>query len=204
MRPRGSAFSEVLSLPAVPEANVHTIVLVEGVSDQRAVETLAGRLGRHLAAEGVAVVPMAGATNVRRHLEFFGPHGLNVTVAGLVDAGEARFFERALETTGFGAEITREAMESLGFFVCHQDLEDELIRALGPPAVERLLEGQGDLHSYRTFQHQPAQRDKSEQARLRRFMGTRGGRKQQYASLLVNELDPGRIPEPLRQLIERI
>ena len=203
-RPQASAFSEVVTLPAPAATTVHTVVLVEGVSDQQAVETLAGRLGRHLAAEGVAVVAMGGATNFRRHLEFFGPHGLNVAVAGLVDAAEARFFERALEATGFRAEVTRPVMESLGFFVCEQDLEDELIRALGPPAVERLLERQGDLHSYRTFQHQPAQREKSEQARLRRFMGTRGGRKHQYASLLVNELDLGEAPEPLRRLLERV
>jgi hypothetical protein len=187
-----------------PPPPVHTVVLVEGVSDQRAVETLAARLGRNLAAEGVAVVPMGGATNIRRHLEFFGPHGLGVTVAGLVDEGEARFFERALEVTGFEAEATRESLESQGFFVCSRDLEDELIRALGPPAVERLLERQRDLRSFRTFQHQPAQQGKSEQARLRRFMGTRGGRKHEYAALLVNELDLADVPAPLRRLLERL
>lgn len=169
-----------------------------------AVETLAGRRGRDLAAEGIAVVPMGGATNFKRHLEFFGPRGLDVTLAGLVDQGEARFFQRALEAAGFGEEVTVADLERLGFFVCVKDLEDELIRALGPPAVERVLERQRDLYSYRIFQHQPAQRDRTEQARLRRFMGTRGGRKHQYASLLVNELDLAHVPQPLDRLLDHI
>jgi predicted ATP-dependent endonuclease of OLD family len=37
------------------------VVLVEGASDRRAVETLARRRGRDLQAEGVAVVPMGGS-----------------------------------------------------------------------------------------------------------------------------------------------
>jgi hypothetical protein len=186
------------------QSEVRTVVLVEGVSDELAVETLARRLGRDLAGEGIAVIPMAGATNIRRHLEFFGPHGLDVGLAGLVDEGEVRVFQRALETAGLGAEVTRDDMARLGFFVCVRDLEDELIRALGPATVERLLERQGDLHSFRIFQHQPAQRDRSQQARLRRFMGTRGGRKHRYAALLVNELDLARVPEPLERLIAHL
>ena len=176
-------------------------MLVEGASDQFAVEALAARRGRELTAEGIAVVAMNGATNFKRHLEYFGPRGLDVPLAGLVDQGEAHFFQRALEAAGFGTDITLTDLEGLGFFVCVKDLEDELIRALGPPAVERLLERHGDLHSYRIFQNQPAQRDRTEQARLRRFMGTRGGRKHQYASLLVNELELSRVPEPLDRLL---
>lgn len=38
-----------------------SVVLVEGLSDQAAIEALAVRRGRDLAAEGVAVVPMGGA-----------------------------------------------------------------------------------------------------------------------------------------------
>jgi len=44
------------------------VVLVEGVSDQIAVETLAGRRGRDLAAEGIAVLPVGGAHGVGRYL----------------------------------------------------------------------------------------------------------------------------------------
>jgi hypothetical protein len=174
------------------------------VSDQLAVETLAHRRGRDLPAEGVAVVPMGGATNIKRHLEFFGPHGLDVGLAGLVDEGEVRVFQRALEVAGFGTEVTREDMERLGFYVCVRDLEDELIRALGPQVVEGILERQGDLHSFRTFQKQPEQRDRTDQARLRRFMGTRGGRKHHYASVLVDALDLDFVPAPLDKLLAHL
>jgi hypothetical protein len=187
-----------------PAVAIRTVVLVEGASDQFAVEALASRRGRDLTAEGIAVVAMGGATNFKRHVEFFGPRGLDVALAGLVDQSEAHFFQRALEAAGFGDDITLTDLERLGFFVCVKDLEDELIRALGPPAVERLLERHGDLHSYRIFQNQPAQRDRTEQARLRRFMGTRGGRKHQYAPLLVKELDRSRVPEPLDRLLAHV
>ena len=49
-------------------------------------------------------------------------------------------------------------MEALGFFVCEADLEDELIRALGPDAVEAVVEAHGELGSFRTLQKQPAWR----------------------------------------------
>ena len=42
------------------------VILVEGVSDQRALEALAARHGRDLEAEGVAIVPIGGAHAVGR------------------------------------------------------------------------------------------------------------------------------------------
>lgn len=51
--------------------NVRTAVLVEGFSDRLAVEALAQRLGRHLASDGIAVLPIGGAPNIGafvRHL----------------------------------------------------------------------------------------------------------------------------------------
>jgi hypothetical protein len=156
-----------------------TVILVEGVSDQLAVETLAARRGRDLAREGVAVVPIGGAGNIRRFLEDLAPEGVRVT--GLCDAGEARDFRRA----------------GLEPFVCDADLEDELIRCLGPARVEAVIEAEGELGRFRTFQNQPAQRARSIEAQLRRFMGTRGGRKIQYAPVLVHALDLARVPQPL-------
>ena len=47
----------------------HTVVLVEGISDQRALEALAIRRGRLLDAEGVSVMPIGGAQEVGRTLE---------------------------------------------------------------------------------------------------------------------------------------
>ena len=47
-------------------------------------------------------------------------------------------------------------MEALGFYVCDTDLEHELVRALGVVAVERIIEDEGELSSFLTFQKQPA------------------------------------------------
>ena len=55
---------------------------------------------------------------------------------------------------------------------------------------------QGELGSLRRFQRQPAQRSRPIEAQLRRFLGTRSGRKLKYARLLVQALDLGRVPEP--------
>jgi hypothetical protein len=95
-------------------------------------------------------------------------------------------------------------MERLGFHVCVADLEDELIRALGSLAVEAVLAAHGDLGAFRTFQKQPAQRGRTDEERLRRFMGTRSGRKAQYAPLLVYALDLARVPRPLDGILAHI
>lgn len=184
--------------------DAHAVVLVEGISDQRALEALAQRRGRNLVAEGISVVPMGGATTIGRFLDLFGPRGFDVRLAGLCDAAEEGAFQRGLERAGLGSNLTRADMESLGFYVCVADLEDELIRSLGIAAVEQVVDAQGDLASFRTFQKQPAQQGRTGEAQLRRFMGTRGGRKIQYARLLVQALDLDRVPRPLDRVLAQI
>jgi hypothetical protein len=178
-----------------------TVVLVEGSSDQVALEALADRRGRDLAAAGIAVVPMGGARNIRRFLELFGPRGLNLGLAGLCDAGEEGDFRRGLEWAGLGANLGRAEMEALGFYVCVADLEDELIRCLGAAAVEQVVEAQGELGSFRTFQRQPAWRARPSQEQLRRFIGTHSGRKLRYARLLVDALELTSVPRPLDRVV---
>jgi hypothetical protein len=179
-------------------------VLVEGVSDRVAVETLAARHGRDLEAEGVSVVAIRGAGNIRSALGRYGAQGLGVTLAGLCDAGEEHAFRRALEQAGLGSSLGRPEMEQLGFFVCVQDLEDELIRALGVGAVEDVVAAQGELRSFRTLQKQPAQRTWTAEAQLRRFLGTHSGRKARYAEALVKALDLERVPRPLDLVLARV
>lgn len=116
-------------------------MLVEGISDQRALEALAERRGRNLDAEGISMVPIGGAQSIGRFLKVFGPQGLNVRLAGLCDAGEEGDYRRGLERTGLGSDLTRVDMERLGFYVCVADLEDELIRALGAATVEARRRG---------------------------------------------------------------
>ena len=67
---------------------MNAVILVEGVSDQRALEALARRRGRELESEGVSVVPIGGAHAIGHYLERFGPSGLDLRLAGLCDAGE--------------------------------------------------------------------------------------------------------------------
>ncbi len=177
---------------------------MEGVSDQAALEALAARDGRDLVAEGVEIVPIGGAQAIGRVLERLGPRGLDLGLAGLCDAGEERDFRRGLERAGLGADLTRDEMEALGFFVCDADLEDELIRSLGAAAVERVIAAQGESAPYRTFQQQPAQQGRTVEAQLRRFMGTRSGRKSQYARALVEALGPSQAPRPLGRLLAHI
>ena len=95
-------------------------------------------------------------------------------------------------------------MERLGFFVCVRDLEDELIRALGAAAVEDVVAAQGELRSFRTLQKQPAQRDWTTEAQLRRFLGTHSGRKARYAEALVQALDLERVPRPLDLVLAQV
>jgi hypothetical protein len=181
-----------------------TIVLVEGTSDQVALESLAERRGRNLDAEGISVVPIGGSKNIRSFLELFGPQGLDLKLAGLCDAAEEGDFQRGLERAGLGSNLTRADMESLGFYVCVDDLEDELIRSLGAASVEQVVEAQGELGSFRTLQKQPAQQGRTDEEQLRRFLGTRGGRKIRYAPLLVEALDLTRVPRPLDGVLAHI
>jgi hypothetical protein len=165
---------------------------------------LAERRGLDLVAAGVEILPINGATNIRRYLDRYGPHGLGLRVAGLCDAGEERSFRRALAASGFGDDLTRAAMAELGFFVCDADLEDELIRAIGPAAVEDVLAAEGDLESFRRFQKQPAQRMRPLHDQLHRFMGTRSGRKLWYGHVLAEAVPDDRVPAPLRGLLDAV
>ena len=192
-----------VKMRAVAERN-QAIVLVEGISDRVALETLAERLGRNLEAEGVSIVAIGGAQAIRRVVVELGPRGRNVRLAGLCDAGEERAFRRGLELAGLGSPATRSELEALGFYVCEADLEDELIRALGAAAVEEVVEAQGDLRPFRTMQKQPEWRRRPREEQLRRFMGSGGRRKIRYARLLVDALDLTQVPQPLEGVLAHV
>lgn len=178
-----------------------TVVLVEGVSDQRAVETLGARRGRDFETEGVTVIPIAGATNIGRFLGILGPEGYDARLAGLCDVAEAEEFKQALERAGIASDLDRAGLERLGFFVCEADLEEELIRALGPDRMLDLMDSQGDIRRFRSFQNQPAQRDKTIDEQLWRWLGNH---KIRYASLMVSALDLEDLPRPMEDLLEHI
>lgn len=164
-------------------AGAATLVLVEGVSDQIAVETAARCRGYDLSAAAVVVVPIGGAHAVRGFVDRLTSP---VRLAGLCDLREAGLFRRVVPEV----------------FVCAEDLEDELIRAVGAPGVEALMAAHGDLNAFRSLQAQPAWRGHPAEAQMRRFFGSGSHRKSRYARLLVEAADP--LPRPLGDLLASV
>ena len=148
--PEAATEATVRALAKVAAAQA--VVLVEGISDQIAVETAAVRHGRDLGAERVVVLPMGGAHAFARYLTQLGPAGAGLRLAGLCDVGEEDVVRRGLASAGVGSPRTRAGLERLGFYVCVEDLEDELLRAVGAARVEELVESQGVLGSLRSLQ----------------------------------------------------
>jgi hypothetical protein len=161
------------------------VILVEGASDQRAVEVLAELRGRDLAAEGVSVIAMGGITNLSHHLDRLDP---DIRVTGLYDRGEEAWVQRALARRATPVTLR----------VCDADLEDELIRALGVPAALEVVEAHGDFAAWEILCRQPFHRSRPAHEVLHRFLGTTSGRKIEYGGLLTAAAhDRGRVPEPL-------
>lgn len=157
------------------------VILVEGESDRIAVETLAARRGRDLASEGVAVVAVGGAHALPRVLRRLKTE----RVAGLYDRAEEGAIVRALHRAGIPSD---------SFYACDPDLEGELVRALGPERMLRLVEERGQLAAFRTYQRQPEKRVLSLEAQLHGWLHNW---KVRYAAALVEALDLDRVPQPL-------
>jgi hypothetical protein len=181
-----------------------SMILVEGVSDQRAVLEVARLRGDQLAEREIDVVAMDGVTNLPRYLHRYGPLGLGFAIAGLCDAAEAAYVGRALHRAGMCPDPSPQAMRACGFFLCTRDLEDELIRAAGAAAVQAVIAAEGERRSWRTLQRQPAQRERSTVEQLRRFLAGRAGNKHRYAALLARALEPATVPPPLADLLDHV
>jgi len=160
---------------------VRAVVLVEGESDRIAVERLAVRRGRDLVAEGVAVVAVGGAHALERALGALDTE----RVAGLYDRGEEVAIRRALVRAGVTPD---------GFYACDPDLEGELVRALGPERMIRLVEERGQLAAFRTYQKQPEKRSLPMETQLHGWLHNW---KVRYAEALVDALDLEHVPSPL-------
>jgi len=160
---------------------MRAVVLVEGRSDRIAVETLAARRGRDLAAEGVAVISVGGAHALQRIL----PTLETKRIAGLYDRGEEAAVIQALDRAGILPD---------DFYACDPDLEGELVRALGPQRMLRIVEERGHLAAFRTYQKQPGKRALALDAQLHGWLHNW---KVRYAAVLVEALDLDRVPPPL-------
>src|SRR6218665_2087582 len=124
-----------------------TLVLVEGDSDAAALQALAGLTGLDLVRHGLQIRPAHGVTNFPRVLREFLQAQPGAGCCGLYDVADVRHVRRALLETGLldSAQPVGPALETCGFFACEADLEDELIRALGPEAVQRVIAAEGEL-----------------------------------------------------------
>ena len=153
------------------------VVLVEGISDRIALEAVARRLGH----ARVDIVPIGGAHAVTRVAAGY------PGAAGLCDEGEERYFRAAL-----GDDAV---------YVCRMNLEDELVRALGPERAEAVIAGQGDLDTFRNFQNQPAWRGRPVDAQMRRWLHAADARATRYPPLFIAALDDDAIPRPLTDVL---
>jgi hypothetical protein len=180
-----------------------TVVLVEGDSDRDAVVTLVWRSGIDPAERSIAVVAMGGATNVGYHVRQLGPGGLGLRLLGLCDDGEVGHFARAFGRAGLPA-MPDAPTPAGGFHVCRDDLEEELIRALGVEAVLAFAADRGELAAFRILQRQPAQRRRPVEHQLHRFIGTRAGRKRDYGSGLAAAVPLDAVPAPLTALLAQL
>ena len=178
-------------------------MLVEGESDAAAVRALADRIGCDLRLHQIEIFPAAGVTNFSRVLADFVRTHPGADFCGMYDVADERHVRRALADAAIPIAAD-DSLESFGFFACVADLEDELIRALGAEAVERVLEAQDELNSFRRFQAMPQHRRAPVHHQLRRFLGTRATRKIRSAQRLVEALDLARLPHPLAQLAAMI
>jgi hypothetical protein len=180
-------------------------VVVEGVSDQVAVETAAEGVGRDLAAEGVLVVPIGGAHALRNLPTPLRARTGTARWAGLYDIGEEEVVRRGLAIADLGTPRTHDELAAMGFIACDRDLEDELLRAVGMDELDGVLAAHGDLAAFRSFQGQPAWRDRDTQTQARRFLGAGARRKTRYARVLVEaSLARNRLPAPLGALLRAV
>jgi hypothetical protein len=147
---------------------------------------------------------MGGITNTRAFATRYGPAGLDVPLAGLYDVGEEAVLRRGLAAAGLAVAEDPDGPRRLGFHACSADLEDELIRALGVEGAEAVVAAAGEAQSLRLLTAMPAQRGWTRVALLRRFLGSQAGRKARYAALMVDALDPARVPAPLTAVLDRV
>jgi hypothetical protein len=64
-----------------------------------------------------------------------------------------------------------------------------------------VLAAQGELKAFRTYQKQPAHRERTLEEQLHGFMWNR---KQEYGVLLVEALDLDRVPRPLERVLAHV
>lgn len=167
------------------------IVLVEGASDAAPVR--AGAVGRGISLSRIDIRPMGGVTNARKALAAAYETTPEAQVIGLCDAGESGVVERALRERG---QPVRDAgdLPAYGWFVCVRDLEEELIRALGPARTLAVIDDLGLTTKLRTLLGQPQWAGRPLEEALHRFCGWPPGARNCSRARWPLPSPPGRNP----------
>jgi hypothetical protein len=184
--PAAATQATALALPLAQQAR--TVVLVEGISDQIAVEAL---LAAHaVGLDHLAVLPTGGAHGMGRHAREL---AAGRRLVALCDAREAPIVRGRLDPL------------RVPLVVCDRDLEDELIRSLGTDLVIATIEANGEARAFRTMQRQASWAGRPVHDQLRRFLGAGATRKSRYAALLVERaVAVDAVPDPLRTLVAHL
>lgn len=180
------------------QAVPRTVVLFEGRSDSLAFLALARR--RDISSDDLHLVDLDGITNLRKRLTALRDQAHPPRILGLYDAAEGDYVIAVLVDVGI--LVAGSAPESIGFFGCDRDLEDEVITAAGPELVLDTLAARGELARFRMFQGQPAQRERTIDEQLHRFAGTAAGRKARFSADVIDSLPMERMPRPLDALLD--
>jgi hypothetical protein len=130
------------------------VLLVEGLSDDLAVRSLAHSLGRDLDAEGITVLALDGGGGIGPHAQLLGPNGLGIPLRGQCDLDHEAQWIVALTKAGVPV-ASRADLESHGFFVADPDLEGCLVDALGVANAEGVVSAAGRDAQLRLFRIQP-------------------------------------------------
>lgn len=175
----------------------HAVLVVEGVSDQIAVEAIARRLGIDLDQRRAAVVPIGGAHGLARGVGVIKARWPRARVGGLYDVAEEAVVRVGLTRYGVGNAADRGDLQGLGFWACDPDLEGELLSALGVEEAVVCIAANGDLAALRSLQRQPAWRTRPPADQLHRFVRSIARRNMRYALVLALAIPVERIPTSL-------
>ena len=104
------------------------VVLVEGASDRIVLQRVAELTECDLDRLGVSVIELAGAGDVGYVLSLFGQNGFQVGLSFLID-------QDAVTATAEKLGVAEADLEAHDVYVCQRDLEDEYVRAIGPPEL---------------------------------------------------------------------
>jgi hypothetical protein len=78
------------------------------------------------------------------------------------------------------------------------------VEVLADADLRAVIAVEGALASLQRLRRQPAQRNRTLDDQVHRFLGVRCGRKARYAWSLTRALEPERVPRPLRALVDHL